>query len=154
MIASRAFEAGRKLVGEFGGQKQIIARLDMASVDTNDSGTKPEILDAVLWAMVEGRVIRILYERSMDWTVRWREVYPRYLYSYDGFLYLYARTQDEQPRRWKVFRLARVRDVSPTGVCLREPPEDDGNFAEKYKNIFMGYIGLELHRVRIRIKGV
>ena len=155
VVALQALEAGRKFLGELDtlSGRAAMVNLDLSQIAL-DSGVSPEILDTVRKAMAEERLIDVLYERSMDWTERWRRVYPRYLYSCDGFLYLYARTHDESPMQWKVFRLVRIKKVCPTDICLREPPEDDGNFVEKYKNIFMGYIGLELHRVKIRIKGV
>lgn len=130
-----------------------IARLELAGMDTGDAGVARDVLEAVLLAVAEGRVIRILYERSEDWSTRWREVYPRWLFSSDGFLYLYAKTRDETPAAWKVFRLARVRQVEPTPLRFAAGA-DDGDFARKYRNVFMGCIGTELHPVRIRLRGV
>lgn len=149
-LARQALAAARAL-GVCGEAR--IARLELAGMDTGDAGVARDVLEAILLAVAEGRVIRILYERSEDWSTRWREVYPRWLFSSEGFLYLYAKTRDEAPPLWKVFRLARVRQVEPTPLRFAAGT-DDGDFAQKYRNVFMGCIGTELHPVRIRLRGV
>ena len=78
---------------------------------------------------------------------------PRYLYMRDRTLYLYARTADEKPAQWKVFRLSRMARVEATGISVNWKPGDDGDFAQKKRNAFNAFIGEQTHRVLIRFTG-
>ncbi|MBQ7649719.1 MAG: WYL domain-containing protein, partial [Victivallales bacterium] len=121
LMAAKAVEVGRKLVSglESPFREQLLQLFD-AEVTEKAYGVRPEVFTALTKAVAEGRRIRILYCRSQDWTERWRAIDPRRIYMRQRTLYLYARTVDDDPPAWKVFRLNRIREVKPTGVCL--PP--------------------------------
>lgn len=154
LLAARAVEVGRKLAGglESPFREQLTACFEQ-EVMHQAFGVQPEILSLVREAITEGRRIRLLYERSEDWTTRWREVDPKRIYLRQRTLYLYARTADENPPQWKVFRMGRIRQVQLTGMCIACRPEDTDGFVERQKNAFMAFIGTESLRVRIRFTG-
>ena len=154
LMTAKAVEVGRKLVSglESPFREQLLQVFDI-EVTEKAYGVKPEVYTALTKAVSEGRRIRILYCHSQDWTERWRKVDPRRIYMRQRTLYLYARTADEEPPAWKVFRLSRIHDVSPTGVCLTLNPNDDDGFRERQKNAFMAFIGESPRQVKIRFTG-
>lgn len=154
LMAAKAVEVGRKLVSglESPFREQLLQLFD-AEVTEKAYGVRPEVYRALTQAVSEGRRIRILYCRSQDWTERWREVDPRRIYMRQRALYLYARTVDENPPAWKVFRLSRIREVKSTGVCLPPNPNEDDGFRERQKHAFMAYLGEAPKQVKIRFTG-
>ena len=154
LLAAKAIEVGRKLAGglESPFREQLLRCFDN-EVTEKAYGVKPEIFQALTCAIAEGRRIRMLYRRSGTWTESRREVDPRHLYLRQRTLYLYARTVDETPPAWKVFRVSRIREVQPTGICL--PPDihgDDGFFARQ-KNAFLAFLGDEPRDITLRFTG-
>ena len=153
-LAALAVDAGRKLVGGLPSpfKEKLLESFD-EEVTGNGFGVKPEILAEVRAAVTEGRRIRILYTRSGTWDTRWREVDPRHIYMRQRSLYLYARTVDEKPCQWKVFRLSRIEQVQPTGISITWRPDEDDGFLERQRNAFGAFIGSETHPVTVRITG-
>lgn len=154
LLAARAVEVGRKLVGGLDSpfREQLAFCFDQ-QVTQGAFGVQPAIFALVREAITEGRRIRMLYQRSEDWTTRWREVDPKRIYLQQRTLYLYARTADENPPQEKVFRMGRIRQVERTGVCLSSLPGEDDGFAERQKNAFMAFIGTRSLRVQVRFTG-
>ena len=154
LMAAKAVEVGRKLVSglESPFREQLLQLFD-AEVTEKAYGVRPEVYTALTQAVAEGRRIRILYCRSQDWTERWREIDPRRIYMRQRTLYLYARTVDDDPPAWKVFRLNRIREVKPTGVCLPPNPNEDDGFRERQKHAFMAFLGESPRQVKIRFTG-
>ncbi len=68
-------------------------------------------------------------------------------------MYLYARDLDEAAPVWKVFRLSRIKEVRPTGICQQWRPDDDDGFKERQRNAFMSFLGERRRVVRIRFTG-
>lgn len=153
-LAAQAMEVGRKLAGglETPFREQLLHCFDH-EITENAYGVRPEIFASLRTAIVEGRRIRMLYERSGDWTTRWREVDPRRLYLRQRTLYLYARTVDDTPPQWKVFRLGRIKEIHFTGICATYRPEEDDGFQERQRNAFMAFIGTETRTVKVRFSG-
>lgn len=154
LMAAKAVEVGRKLVSglESPFREQLLQLFD-AEVTEKAYGVRPEVYTALTQAVSEGRRIRILYCRSQDWTEFWREIDPRRIYMRQRTLYLYARTVDENPPAWKVFRLSRIREIKPTGVCLPPNPNEDDGFRERQKHAFMAFLGETPKQVKIRFRG-
>ena len=154
LMAAKAVEVGRKLVSglESPFREQLLQLFD-AEVTEKAYGVRPEVFTALTKAVAEGRRIRILYCRSQDWTERWRAIDPRRIYMRQRTLYLYARTVDDDPPAWKVFRLNRIREVKPTGVCLPPNPNEDDGFRERQKHAFMAFLGESPRQVKIRFTG-
>ena len=154
LMAAKAVEVGRKLVSglESPFREQLLQLFD-AEVTEKAYGVRPEVYTVLTQAVAEGRRIRILYCRSRDWTERWREVDPRRIYMRQRTLYLYARTVDEKPPAWKVFRLSRIWEVKPTGICLSPNPNEDDGFRERQKHAFMAFLGEAPKQVKIRFTG-
>ena len=154
LMAAKAVEVGRKLVSglESPFREQLLQLFD-AEVTEKAYGVRPEVFTALTKAVAEGRRIRILYCRSQDWTERWREIDPRRIYMRQRTLYLYARTVDDDPPAWKVFRLNRIREVKLTGVCLPPNPNEDDGFRERQKHAFMAFLGESPRQVKIRFTG-
>lgn len=153
-LAALAVDTGRKLAGGLPSpfREKLLACFD-EQITNKAFGVKPEILTQVREAVTEGRRIRIHYTRSGTWDTRWREVDPRHIYLRQRTLYLYARTVDETPPKWKVFRLSRVQEVRPTGITICWNPEDDDGFLERQRNAFMVFMGSETQRITIRFTG-
>lgn len=153
-LAARAVEIGRKLAGglEETFREQLLSCFDR-QVTGEGFGVQPEILNILREAITEGRRISMLYQRSEDWSTRWREIEPRRIYLRQRTLYLYARTMDEKPAQWKVFRLGRIQEIRPTGICMPRRPDEDDGFHERMRNAFIAFIGDERHKVTIRFTG-
>lgn len=153
-LGALAVEVGRKLVGglESPFRERLQACFDR-QVTENGFGVRPEILSFLRESISESRRIRILYKRSGDWTIRWREIDPMHLYLRQRTLYLYARTVDENPPQWKVFRVSRIQEMRHTGVRFSWNPDDDGGFWERQNNAFMVFMGSETRKVVIRFTG-
>lgn len=154
LLAAKAVEVGRKLAGglESPFREQLLDCFD-TEVTQKAYGVVPEVYAGITSAIAEGRRIRIRYRRSGDWTERWREVDPRRVYMRQRVLYLYARTVDETPPMWKVFRLGRIAEVQPTGICLPPNPQEDDGFVERQRHAFMAFLGESGQTVRIRFSG-
>lgn len=154
LLAAKAVEVGRKLAGglESPFREQLLDCFD-SEVTQKAYGVLPEVYARITSAIAEGRRIRMRYRRSGDWTERWREVDPRRVYMRQRILYLYARTVDETPPLWKVFRLSRICEVQPTGICLPPNPQEDDGFAERQRHAFMAFLGESAQTVRIRFSG-
>ena len=153
-LAALAMETGRKLAGglESPFREQIQSSFD-SCVTQGTFGVKPEVRAALQQAVHEGRRVRILYTRALDWTKSWREIAPRRLYIRRRAMYMYARTVDETPPAWKIFRLNRIEQVRPTGILCTWDPMDDGGFEEKQRNAFSGVFGDRLYDVTLRFTG-
>lgn len=154
LLAAKAIEVGRKLAGglESPFREQLLQCFD-SEVTEKTYGVKPEIFLALTEAVKEGRRIRMRYRRSGTWTESWREVDPRRMYMRQRTLYLYARTADETPPSWKVFRLNRISEIQPTGICLPPKPNDDDGFYDRQKNAFLAFLGETAKPVTIRFTG-
>lgn len=154
LLAAKAIEVGRKLAGglESPFRDQLLQCFD-SEVTEKTYGVKPEIFLALTEAVKEGRRIRMRYCRSGTWTESWREVDPKRIYLRQRALYLYARTVDETPPAWKVFRLNRIREIQPTGICLPPNAHDDDGFCERRKNAFMAFLGETSRPITIRFSG-
>ena len=154
LLAAKAIEVGRKLAGglESPFREQLLRTFD-AEVTEKAYGVAPEIFQALTEAVREGRRIRMRYCRSGTWTESWREVDPRHIYLRQRALYLYARTVDETPPAWKVFRLSRIREVLPTGIRFTAQPGDDGGFCQRQRNAFLAFLGDRQRPVTIRFTG-
>lgn len=153
-LAALAMETGRKLASGLDSPFREQIQQSFDSLVTADTyGVKPEVLAALQDAVREGRRVRVLYTRSADWTQSWREIDPRRLYIRHRAMYLYARTADETPPEWKIFRLSRMAEVRPTGVRFSWDPMQDDGFEEKQKNAFSGVFGDRLYDVRLRFTG-
>ncbi|WP_297217535.1 WYL domain-containing protein [uncultured Desulfovibrio sp.] len=151
LLAAKAVEVGRKLVGGLPSpfREQLLQCFD-TEVTEKAYGILPKVYTALTRAIAEGRRLKMLYCRSADWTERWRTVDPRRIYMRQRTLYLYARTVDDVPPAWKVFRLSRIRDIKPTGLCLPPSTREDDGFQERMKHAFMTFLGEEAHHVRVR----
>ncbi|MDE7241524.1 WYL domain-containing protein [Desulfovibrio sp.] len=154
LLAAKAIEVGRKLAGglENPFREQLLQCFD-SEVTEKTYGVKPEIFLALTDAVKEGKRIRMLYCRSGTWTESWREVDPRRIYLRQRALYLYARTVDETPPAWKVFRLNRIREIQPTGICLPPAPNADDGFCERQKNAFLAFLGETPKTLTLRFTG-
>ncbi len=152
-LAALAMEAGRKLAG---GLPSPFKEKLMECFDnevTSSFGGRPEILTTLREALIKGQRLRILYTRSGTWEQRWRSVDPRHIYMRQRTLYLYARTADEQPPQWKVFRISRIEQIQQTGLSITWNPNEDDGFLERQKNAFSVFLGTEPHPVTIRFTG-
>ncbi len=153
-LAALAMEIGRKLAGGLASpfREQLQKSFD-SRVTTGTFGVRPEVLSILQDAVSHGHRVRILYTRATDWTRSWREIDPRRLYIRKRVMYLYARTADETPPAWKIFRLSRIEEVRFTGISCTWDPMDDGGFEEKQKNAFSGVFGDRLYDVTLRFTG-
>lgn len=154
VLAAKAVEIGRKLVGGLDSpfSEQLLQCFD-SEVTRKAYGVHPEIFDRLVEAIRERRRVRILYYRSGTWTESWRLVDPKRIYMRERTLYLYARTVDETPPAWKVFRLSRIRVIEPTGITFRPSPEEDDGFRERQKNAFSTFLGDTSQKITIRFTG-
>ena len=153
-LAARAVEVGRKLASGLAEpfQSHLLECFDN-QITKQKFGVQPAILAGLQEAISEGRRIRIHYTRSEDWTTSWREIDPRRIYLRRSNLYLYARTIDEKPMQWKVFRLNRISGIQPTGIRVAIRPDDDDGFQLRMKNAFGAVIGDEVETIKIRFSG-
>lgn len=153
-LAALAMETGRKLAGglESPFREQVQRSFD-SCVTRGTFGVKPEVLSLLQKAVHEGRRVGILYTRAQDWTRSWREIDPRRIYIRRRAMYVYARTVDETPPAWKIFRLNRIDKVHPTDILCTWDPMDDGGFEEKQRNAFSGVFGDRLYDVSLRFTG-
>lgn len=154
VLAAKAIEIGRKLAGglESPLREQLLECFDN-EITRKAYGVPPEIFQTLTEAVRERRRIRILYCRSGDWTERWRLIDPRRIYMRDQVLYLYARTVDENPPAWKVFRLNRIHEIQLTGTTFIPNPSEDDGFYERQKNAFSSFLGENTRSVTIRFRG-
>ena len=154
LLAAQAVDVGRKLAGglESPFREQLQECFDQ-EVTSKAYAVEPSVFQELSQCINEGRRVSILYQRSEDWSIRWRIVDPRRLYLRQRTLYLYARTVDETPPQWKVFRLNRIQKIERTGVCLPWRPGDDDGFAQRQSNAFMAFLGTESCTVKIRFSG-
>ena len=152
-LAAMAVEAGRKLVGGLPAPFRDEMSQSFETMVTSTLGVKAAIWSTLRDCILAQQRTRILYTRSGTWDQRWREVDPRYIYMRDRTLYLYARTADEIPAKWKVFRLSRMARVEATGISVNWKPGEDGDFARKKRNAFGAFIGADTHTVTVRFHG-
>lgn len=153
-LAALAIDAGRKLAGGLPSpfKEKLLACFD-EQVTATGFGVKPEILTVIRDAVTEGRRIKILYTRSGTWNTQWREIDPRHIYMRQRTLYLYARTVDENPHRWKVFRISRIEQIQLTGISISWRPEEDDGFLVKQRNAFDAFIGDKTHSITVKFTG-
>ncbi len=153
ILAALAVEAGKKLAGGLPApfREKLLSCFD-AQV-TSSFGVKPDILSLLRDAVANGWRIRILYTRSGTWEQRWRVVDPRHIYMRQRTLYLYARTVDESPPQWKVFRLNRIDQVQYSGITIQWRPEEDDGFLERQRNAFDAFIGDKAYPITVRFTG-
>ena len=146
-------DAGKKLVGGLPSpfREQLLACFE-TQVGTR-FGVRPNILNALRDAVTHNLRVRILYTRSGTWEQRWRLVDPRHIYMRQRTLYLYARTADEEPERWKVFRISRIEEIEPTGISINWRPGEDDGFLEKQRNAFDAFLGEKAYAVTLRFTG-
>ncbi|MDO5538098.1 MAG: WYL domain-containing protein [Desulfovibrionaceae bacterium] len=152
-LAALAMEAGRKLAG---GLPSPFKEKLLECFDTQVAsgfGARNEILSVLREALIRGQRLRILYTRSGTWEQRWREVDPRHIYMRQRTLYLYARTADENPPQWKVFRVSRIQQIQHTGVSITWRPDEDDGFYERQKNAFNAFLGSDPRSITIRFTG-
>lgn len=153
-LAALAIETGRKLAGGLSSPfREQLQRSFDSCITSGAFGVRPEVLSILQEAVSLGRRVRILYTRAKDWTRSWREIDPRRLYIRKRAMYVYARTVDETPPAWKIFRLSRIAEVHTTGISCSWDPMDDGGFEEKQKNAFSGVFGDRLYDVSLRFTG-
>lgn len=154
VLAARAIEVGRKLAGGLESPfcEQLVECFDR-EITEKAYGVQPDIFNLLAEAVMEHRRIRILYLRSGTWTESWRAVDPKRIYMRERVLYLYARTVDEKPQEWKVFRLNRIRAIEFTGITFRLNPDEDDGFCERQKNAFATFLGTEPKKIVIRFTG-
>lgn len=154
LLAAKAIEIGRKLASglESPLREQVVDCFDQ-EVTQKAYGVKPEIFATLSEAVSARRRVRILYRRSGDWSERWRMVDPRRIYMRQRALYLFARTVDDTPPAWKVFRLSRILDVEPTGITFSANPSDDAEFIARQANAFRAFLGDDPSPVTIRFTG-
>lgn len=152
-LAALAVDAGKKLVGGLPSpfREQLLACFE-TQVGTR-FGVRPNILNALRDAVTHNQRVRILYTRSGTWEQRWRLVDPRHIYMRQRTLYLYARTADEEPERWKVFRISRIEEIEPTGISINWRPGEDDGFLEKQRNAFDAFLGEKAYAVTLRFTG-
>ncbi len=153
-LAALAVETGRKLAGGLDSpfREQLQQCFD-ERVTSQGFGVQPEILSSIQDAVRESRRIRIRYTRACDWTERWREIDPRRLYLRQRTLYLYARTADETPPAWKIFRLNRIAEVRSTAIRFSQESMADDGFEARQQNSFAGVFGDDLYEVSLRFTG-
>lgn len=116
-------------------------------------GAKPDIFAQITQAIHERRRIRMLYLRSGTWTESWRLVDPKRMYLRERVLYLYARTVDETPPAWKVFRLNRIIELEPTGIIFTPRANEDDGFYKRERKAFIAFWGETARKIVIRFKG-
>lgn len=153
-LAALAVETGRKLAGGLSSpfREQLQQCFD-SCITSKVFGAEPEVLQTLQKAVYENRRVRIFYTRATDWTERWRTIDPRRLYIRQHAIYVYARTADETPPAWKIFRLNRIKKAEPTDICFScESLQDDG-FADKQQHSFAGVFGDTLFDVTLRFTG-
>ena len=68
-------------------------------------------------------------------------------------LYLYARTVDEKPHQWKVFRISRIEQIQLTATSITWRTDEDDGFLVKQRNAFDAFIGDKTHAITIRFTG-
>ena len=68
-------------------------------------------------------------------------------------LYLYAKTADETPPAWKVFRLGRIKTVQQTGLRFTLSAQEDDGFYERQRHAFMAFIGESPRTIKVRFSG-
>ena len=150
-LAAKAMQVARKLAGGLDEPfKTHLLQCFDRQITKQAFGVQPEIMDALQEAINLGRRIRIHYQRGIDWSTRWREVEPRRIYLRQRTLYLYARTVDENPVQWKVFRLNRIQALQPTGMYFTIQPAADDGFQVRMKNAFEAVIGGQTHQVSVK----
>lgn len=153
-LAALAMETGRKLASGLDSpfREQLQQSFD-SRITSKTYGVRPEVLESLQTAVHEGQRVRILYTRATDWTRSWRMIDPRRLYIRHRAMYIYARTADETPPEWKIFRLNRIAEVRSTGISFSWDPLQNDGFEEKQKNAFSGVFGDRLYDVRLRFTG-
>lgn len=154
VLAARAVEVGRKLAGGLESPfcEQLLECFDK-EVTQKTYGVNPEIFQQLAEAVRERRRIRILYYRSGTWTESWRTVDPKRIYMRERVLYLYAKTVDEKPQEWKVFRLNRIHAIEMTGMTYLPNPDEDDGFCERQKNAFFAVLGTNPKRITVKFSG-
>lgn len=154
LLAARALEVGRKLAGAL--EQPFCEHLQEcfdAEVIQKSYGVAPEIFQDLLMAVQERKRIRILYCRSMSWSESWRVLDPGRIYMRERSLYLYARTVDESPPQWKVFRLNRIRAIEQTGISFSPRANEDDGFCRRIKNAFSAFLGDNPRKITVRFTG-
>lgn len=152
-LAAMAMDAGRKLAGGLPSpfKEKLLDCFD--SQVTGNFGARQDILSRLRDALLSGERIRILYTRAETWDKCWRMIDPRHIYIRQKALYLYARTRDEVPPQWKVFRLSRIEAIQGTGLHITWPLNEDDGFRERMKNAFDAFIGINPRPITIRFTG-
>ncbi|MDL2259508.1 WYL domain-containing protein [Deltaproteobacteria bacterium OttesenSCG-928-K17] len=154
-LAAGALAVARKLAGGLDSpfREQLQESFD-EEITSKSFGVQPDIWARMQTAVAEGRHLDILYQSAQnDWKTKWRRIFPRRLYFSQRSLYLYARDLDQIPAEWKVFRLSRIKEVKPTGICQQWRPDEDDGFKERQRNAFMSFLGEANQVVKIRFTG-
>lgn len=151
-LAAGALAVARKLAGglESPFREQLQECFD-EEITSKSFGVQPDIWALLQTAVAEGRHLEILYQSAQaDWQTKWRKVFPRRLYFSQRSLYMYARDLEETPPTWKVFRLSRIKEIRPTGICQQWRPDEDDGFKERQHNAFLSFLGETNQTVKIR----
>ena len=114
---------------------------------------KSEIFSVLSQAVTDGCRIKILYQSSEGWMIRWREIDPKRVYMQQKILHHYARIVDKNEFQWKILRLSRIQQIRFTGVSVTWHPDADDGFLERQWNAFLAFLGTEKHPVSIRFTG-
>lgn len=154
ILAAKAIEIARKLVGglESPFREQLLHCFDH-EVTHKAFGVNPDIFLNLVKAIKQQRRIKILYCGSKNWKESWRLIDPKRVYMRQHILYLYARSLDDTPYAWKVFRLSRIREIQETGISFRFDPNEDDGFYARQKNAFMSFLGDAPKPITIRFSG-
>ncbi len=153
-LAAMAVEVGRKLSSGLESPfKEHLEKSFDEQVMEGGFGVYPDNMTKLRDAIIQAERIRILYLRSEEWTTRWREIEPRRIYLRERSLYVYARTVDETPPKWKTFRINRIKDIQKTGISSTWHVSDDDEFEVRQSNAFFAFIGDSTHKVTVRFKG-
>jgi predicted DNA-binding transcriptional regulator YafY len=150
-LAARAMQVARKLAGGLNEPfKSHLLQCFDSQVMQRGFGVESQTMNDLQEFINKGQRIKIHYLRSRDWTTRWREIEPRRIYLRLKTLYLYARTVDETPPQWKVFRLNRIQEIQPAGMYFKVQPQEDDGFQSRMKNAFESIIGDQAKSVSIK----
>jgi predicted DNA-binding transcriptional regulator YafY len=150
-LVAQTMTVARKLAGGLGEpfRTQLLLCYDHRIIQ-QAFAVQPQILDQLQDFINKGQRIKILYTRALDWTTRWRELEPRRIYLRQKTLYLYARTVDETPPQWKVFRLNRIQEIQPTGMYFSFKPKEDDGFQLRMNNAFETFLGDQAKPISIK----
>jgi|GEM_PF-1096893 len=151
-LVARALTVAKKLAGglEEPFRGQVTAEFDQVVI-REGYGCDPKVIEALEKAIQERRRLKIFYESRRSDKTEWREIDPLRIYFLQRTLYLYGKLIGGNPP-YRTFRISRIKEVHPTGMCLAPQTVDDG-FYRELGNAFQYFMGPEAHEVVIRFKG-